>query len=66
MKRWIMIRRGEQIFSAWMQDQTLIQIQADPAANDGILGNIYVGKVKNIVKFPDKTMANEFFQRDRR
>ena len=50
MKRWIMIRRGEQILSAWMQDQTMIQIQADPAANDGILGNIYVGRVKNIVK----------------
>ena len=50
MNRFIMLRKDNQVLSAYFQDKELIQVQADPYGTESILGNIYVGKVKNIVK----------------
>ncbi len=38
------------ILTAWSEEGRIRQLQAESADTAGILGNIYVGKVKNIVK----------------
>ncbi|MCI8484059.1 MAG: ribonuclease E/G [Lachnospiraceae bacterium] len=46
------LNRKNQIYiaTALYQDQTLLEVNLEPAGQQSILGNIYVGRVKNIVK----------------
>lgn len=46
----LVTRRENRILSICAEDGKIIQIQADPVDQDSILGNIYVGKVRNVVK----------------
>lgn len=43
-------KKEEYIVTAFREDERIRQFQVEPAASDEILGNIYVGKVRNIVK----------------
>lgn len=43
-------QKKEYIFSALYEDRRLVEVSAQPTENPGILGNIYVGRVKDIVK----------------
>ncbi len=38
------------IFSFLLHDQKAVEIHCDPASSDSLLGNIYIGKIKNIAK----------------
>lgn len=49
-KRLLITRRNEQILSSLFEEQKLIQVNVEDAEKQTMLGNIYVGKVKNIVK----------------
>lgn len=46
----LITRQEDRLFTAWTEEGRIRQIQAEPMAASGILGNIYVGKVRNIVK----------------
>lgn len=46
----IVTKREQHILTVRLMDGQIGQIQADPMGQDSILGNIYVGKVRNIVK----------------
>ncbi|MDE6851555.1 MAG: ribonuclease E/G [Lachnospiraceae bacterium] len=46
----IVIRRENHVLTVRITDGQIVQIQADAAEQDSLLGNIYVGKVRNIVK----------------
>lgn len=51
MKEELLITRWkEQLLSLRVQDGSIVQIQAEANAGENILGNIYVAKVRNIVK----------------
>ena len=50
MNRFIITRREDTIYSSLFSDSTMVQVNAESANHPGILGNIYLGKVKNIVK----------------
>lgn len=40
----------ERIFSFLLHDQKAIEIHCDPVSSDSLLGNIYIGKIKNIAQ----------------
>ncbi len=46
----ITVRQKDRIISAIYEDGEMVQVNVDCLGKDNILGNIYVGKVKNIVK----------------
>lgn len=46
----IVLRREQHILTVRVMDGQIVQIQADAAEQDSLLGNVYVGKVRNIVK----------------
>lgn len=46
----IIIKKKDIIISALFNGMDMIQVSLNPANDDTILGNIYLGKVKNIVK----------------
>lgn len=46
----LITKQEDRILTAWTEEGRICQFQAEPAESEGILGNIYVGKVKNIVK----------------
>lgn len=48
--KYVIIRRDEKIFSFLLQDRKAVEIHCDDSAADTLLGNIYIGKIKNIAK----------------
>ena len=46
----IITRNNNQIFSSYFEKDELVQINVEDEEKESILGNIYLGKVKNIVK----------------
>lgn len=46
----VITRKGHQIFSSYFEKDELVQINVESEEKESILGNIYLGKVKNIVK----------------
>lgn len=46
----IITKHNNTIISAFYDDMNMIQVSINPANEDTILGNIYLGKVKNIIK----------------
>ncbi|NLO08251.1 MAG: ribonuclease E/G [Clostridiales bacterium] len=46
----IITKNNDSIISAYFDGMDMIQVSINPANDDTILGNIYLGKVKNIVK----------------
>ncbi|MDO4297541.1 MAG: ribonuclease E/G [Lachnospiraceae bacterium] len=48
--KYLFIRRDEKILSFLMQGQKAIEIHCDDSSADSLLGNIYIGKIKNIAK----------------
>lgn len=51
MKNQLLItRQTDRFVTAWAEDGRIRQFQVEPSEEKGILGNIYVGKVRNIVK----------------
>lgn len=46
----VITKHNNKIISAFMEDGDMIQVSINSAEETGILGNIYLGKVKNIVK----------------
>ena len=46
----IITKNNDSIISALFDGMDMIQVSINPANDDMILGNIYLGKVKNIVK----------------
>ncbi len=46
----IYLRDGNRIITGLVNDTGLVEVQVDPVDNESLLGNIYLGKVKNIVK----------------
>jgi ribonuclease G len=46
----IVTKRQNQIISSLFEDNELVQLNIDSTESESLLGNIYVGKVKNIVK----------------
>lgn len=46
----LITRQEDRLLTAWAEEGRIRQIQAEPMTSSGILGNIYVGKVRNIVK----------------
>ncbi|MCI9079298.1 MAG: ribonuclease E/G [Lachnospiraceae bacterium] len=46
----LVIRKGNKIITARTENSRIVQLEAEEAEEAGILGNIYIGKVKNIVK----------------
>lgn len=51
MKNQLLItQRDDKVLTVWVEENRICQIQAEPLSQEGILGNIYVGKVRNIVK----------------
>lgn len=46
----IVIRQEHHILTARLEEDQIVQIQADSVEQDSLLGNIYVGKVRNVVK----------------
>lgn len=49
-KQLVITKRGNQIISSLFIEKELVQINCEEQSEKNILGNIYVGKVKNIVK----------------
>lgn len=49
-QRLVIIRLGEQIVSALFSERELVELHLEESEEKSLLGNIYVGKVKNIVK----------------
>ena len=51
MQNQLLITKKEDMYlSAWAEDGRIRQIQADSLESKAVLGNIYVGKVRNVVK----------------
>ena len=51
MKKQLLITsRKEKIVSSLFEEKDLVQVNLEDRENKSLLGNIYVGKVKNIVK----------------
>ena len=51
MKNQLFITKQEnKLITAWAEEGRIRQLQIEQAQTEGILGNIYVGKVRNIVK----------------
>ncbi len=50
MNQYLITRMHGHIFSFLMQDQRALEIHCDPENADGIFGNIYICKIKNIAK----------------
>ncbi len=46
----IIIKKNRKIFSSYFEKEELIEINVENEESESILGNIYLGKVKNIVK----------------
>ena len=46
----IIICKKKKIYSAYFEENDLVQINVENEESESILGNIYIGKVKNIVK----------------
>ncbi len=46
----IYIRDKNRIITGLVDETGLVEVQADPVEDESLLGNIYLGKVKNIVK----------------
>lgn len=46
----IITKLNENIISAIYENNDMVQVNVEPCASNHILGNIYIGKVKNIVK----------------
>jgi ribonuclease G len=46
----IITRQGDKIVSAFFKGRDMVQVSINDSKDDTILGNIYLGKVKNIVK----------------
>lgn len=46
----IYLRDGSRIITGLVDDTGLVEVQVDPVDSESLLGNIYLGKVKNIVK----------------
>lgn len=46
----IILRQEPHILTVRVKEGQIIQMQADSVEQDGILGNVYVGKVRNVVK----------------
>lgn len=46
----IITKHKDTVISAFFEDMDMVQVSLNPAKEDDILGNIYLGKVKNIVK----------------
>ncbi|MBR4725594.1 MAG: ribonuclease E/G [Lachnospiraceae bacterium] len=46
----IYLRDGSRIITGLIDDTGLVEVQVDPVDSESLLGNIYLGKVKNIVK----------------
>ena len=46
----VITTKENQIISSLIEDNDFVQLRVDSLDSDSILGNIYVGKVKNIVK----------------
>ena len=46
----VITKNNDTIISAFFDGMNMIQVSLNPAKDDTILGNIYLGKVKNIVK----------------
>lgn len=49
-KKLIITKLNQNIISSLYEDNQMIQVNVDPMEETSLLGNIYVGKVKNIVK----------------
>ncbi len=49
-KKILVVRQGDRIITCLAGEKELLRIQVDMAGENKILGNIYLGKVKNIVK----------------
>lgn len=50
MNRLVITRYNKAIVSALFEGMDMVQVSLNPPSEEGILGNIYLGKVKNIVK----------------
>lgn len=50
MQQLLITRHGEKIVSSLFEENTMIQVHVEQAKSTSLLGNVYVGKVKNIVK----------------
>lgn len=50
MNKLIVTRWNQGILTALQSEEGIIQLNLDPAPDSSVLGNIYIGKVKNIVK----------------
>lgn len=46
----VIVKQEKRILSAYFQEKDMVQVTVEPENNSSILGNIYLGKVKNIVK----------------
>ncbi|MBH1940982.1 ribonuclease E/G [Mobilitalea sibirica] len=46
----VIAKQDNKIISAFFEGRDLVQVSLNPTEDSGILGNIYLGKVKNIVK----------------
>jgi len=46
----VIVKKDKHIISSFFETMNLVQVSIDQDENNGILGNIYLGKVKNIVK----------------
>lgn len=50
MNQLIVTYYKNKLVSCFLEDMELVQVNCEDAGTEGILGNIYVGKIKNIVK----------------
>lgn len=50
MSRYILIRRNEKIISALWQEQRVIEWNVFDTAQSSLVGNIYIGRVRNVVQ----------------
>lgn len=50
MNKLIVTRWNQGVLTALQSEEGIIQLNLDPAPDSSVLGNIYIGKVKNIVK----------------
>ncbi|MBQ7358727.1 MAG: ribonuclease E/G [Lachnospiraceae bacterium] len=46
----LIFKRDNQLLTALMQDRTLLEVHVNDEKNTSLIGNIYVGRVQNIVK----------------
>lgn len=46
----VITKQDNRIISAFFEGKDMVQVSVNAAQEDGILGNIYLGKVKNIIK----------------